>query len=103
MPPSVQPSPANPLLKMIAVEIDRGSWKGKYAFPPELAQASILPQLDFGSALLWTGLAALVQSVPRWRSAIRWAQTKYAYSLDDTKDLRLHPGMVDLEKHHKSV
>jgi hypothetical protein len=100
---SAQQAPISPFLKTISVEIDRASWKGRYVFPSEFMQIKVRPQIDFASALLWTGVAALVQSVPRWWSAIRWAQTKYAYSLDDTPDLRLHRGMADLEKHHKSV
>jgi len=72
--------PKNPLLKRIGVEIDRSSWTGQYAFPAELAIASSLPDINFASALLWMGVASLVQTVPRWWTAIRWAQAKYAYA-----------------------
>ena len=95
--------PKNPLLKRIGVEIDRSSWTGQYAFPAELAIASSLTDINFASALLWMGVASLVQTVPRWWTAIRWAQAKYAYAVDSDSDLRLHPEMVDLEKHQKSV
>ena len=95
--------PKNPLLKRIGVEIDKASWTGQYAFPGELAAAKSLPDINFASALLWMGVASLVQTVPRWWTAIRWAQAKYAYAVDSASDLRLHPEMVDLEKHQKSV
>ena len=96
-------TPGNPLLKRIGVEIARPSWTGQYAFPGELATASSFPTINFASALLWMGAASLVQTVPRWWTALRWAQTKYAYAVDDPSDLRLHPEMVDLDKHQKSV
>lgn len=93
----------NRLLKKISVEIDRSSWAGKYAFPGELKTASSYPDIDFASALLWMGVAPLVQTVSRWWTAIRWAQMKYAYAVDDISDLRLHPEMRELDKHQKSV
>ena len=76
-------------LKRINVEIDQSSWGGKYAFPGQLKTASSYPTIDFASALLWMGVAPLVQTVPRWWTAIRWAQMKYAYAVDDISDLRV--------------
>jgi hypothetical protein len=93
------------LLKQIAVDINQASWKGTYPFPPELQAAKKTPTatINFASALLLMGLTALVKAVPRWQSAIRWAQVKYAYSVDHAADLRLHRSMAGLEKHQKSV
>lgn len=91
--------------KSFALQVDRASWPvspaGVPQWPFSIHQQRVT--IDFLGALAWMGKMSVPLGLPRWWHASQWARIRYFAAATQSRSLRLHPAIKDLDTHQRKV